>query len=78
MDWGDVAALSVTTNVADAEPVDAGVKTTLMRHDFPALTVVPQVLVCAKLPAFAPVSAMVNSSQVSVAGICQSRHLCTR
>jgi len=59
MDWGDVAALSVTTNVADAEPVDAGVKTTLMRHDFPALTVVPQVLVCAKLPAFAPVSAMV-------------------
>lgn len=36
----------------------AGVKTTLTVQELPALTVVLQVLVCAKLAVFAPVTAM--------------------
>jgi hypothetical protein len=57
-DWGDVPALLVTVSVADAVPADAGVKTMLITQDPPAATVVPQVLVCAKLAASAPPIAM--------------------
>jgi hypothetical protein len=60
MDCGELEALSVMFTVAERASALPGVKTTLIVQDFPALTVLPQVLVCAKLAAFAPESAMVT------------------
>ena len=50
-------ALSVRVTAAVKEPLAAGVKVTLTVQLAPAATLAPQVLVWAKLPALAPVSA---------------------
>src|ERR1017187_10394036 len=56
--WGDPAALSVMVTDAPRLPAAVGVNVTEMLQLPPAGTLAPQVLVCAKLPGFGPVSAM--------------------
>jgi hypothetical protein len=64
MDCGEPAALSLTESAAEkVAPEVAGVKVTEMVQAFPAATVVPQLLVCAKAEALAPV--MENAMPVS-------------
>lgn len=61
---GELVALSVSVRVAASAPLVDGVKTTEMVQFPPAATLVPQVLVWLKLPAFAPARAiepMVNA-----------------
>ena len=56
-DWGLPVALSVKLTEADRLPVTVGLNVTLIVQFPPAATELPQVLVCAKSPGSAPVSA---------------------
>ncbi len=55
---GLFAALSLIVNWAVAAPAAAGVKVRLMAHCAPPARLVPQLLVWAKLEAFAPMIAI--------------------
>jgi hypothetical protein len=52
--WGLPVALSATLSVAVSAPLAEGVKVTLIVQAAPAATLVPQLLVWAKLTAFVP------------------------
>ncbi len=56
--WGLPTPLSATESEAVLEPIAVGVKVMLMVQFAPTATLVPQLLVCAKLPAFVPVIEM--------------------
>jgi len=65
-DWGLPPALSVMLTEAERLPLVVGSKVTLIVQLPPAATEVPQVLVCAKSPVLAPVSAMLETLSAAV------------
>ena len=63
---GLLGSLSVTLRVAVAAPVTVGVKVTLMPQFAPTASVAPQVVVCAKDDADAPLMVMATPLRAEV------------
>jgi hypothetical protein len=67
--WGDPAALSAMEREAVRLPAEAGVKATVMVQVAAAASDAPQLLVCAKLPAFVPLMEMPEMVKAAVPGL---------
>ena len=59
-------ASSAIETMAELEPVVFGVNVTVITHELPAVTAVPQVLTCEKLELFAPLRVMPVTFSVTV------------